>query len=380
MESICSSRRRSSSKTLRFPESTLLSYTSAVVFALDATPLAEPTGGIARYTWELARSLAELYPDDDYWLFSDQTFAMAVDRPRNLHGGARPQSPFDRRWWLWGLPRELQRHNVDLFHGTDFSVPYVSRRPSIMTVHDLSPWMSVNWNHATSRVKRRTPLLLRLGLATLVITPSQAIRRAVIDRFALPPSNVVAVPLAARAFFRPVDVAPATTPYFLFVGTLEARKNVARLIEAWRNVRAERDVELWLVGRQRAGYDLPPPEPGLRYLGSVDDADLPELYSSAVAFVYPSLYEGFGLPVLEAMQCGCPVIGSTDPAIVEVSGDAAVHPEAEDTDALAHAMRTVLDQPEQRVRMRDAGLVRAARFHWRETARLTREAYVEALR
>jgi glycosyltransferase involved in cell wall biosynthesis len=350
-----------------------------VIIALDGTPLTEPTGGIARYAWELARSLAELHPGDEYWLLSDQTFAMPLDRPSNLHSGGRPQSAIDKRWWLWGLQHEMQRHGVELFHGTDFSVPYVPRgRPSVMTVHDLSPWLDESWNHATSRVKNRTPLLLRLGLAKTVITPSEAVRKASIERFQLAPETVVAVPLAARELFRPVEYEPADIPYFLFVGTLESRKNISGLIDAWRKVRERTPVELRLVGRLRDGFALPEYE-GLLHMPGIDDAALPALYSGAAAFVYPSHYEGFGLPVLEAMQCGCPVITSQDPAITEVSGDAAIHVDAGDVDALCAAMQTVLTERGARERLLEAGLARAAQFHWRDTARHTREVYAAAL-
>ncbi len=339
--------------------------------------MTEPTGGVARYTWELARSLAELYPGDQYWLLSDQTFAMPLDRPSNLHAGARPTSAVDRRWWLWGLQREMQRRGVELFHGTDFSVPYIQRgHPSVMTVHDLSPWMDETWNHASSRVRNRTPLLLRLGLAKAVITPSEAVRSAVIERFELAPETVAAIPLAARELFRPVK-ARAESPYFLFVGTLESRKNIAGLIEAWRTVREQTPVELWLVGRVREGFSLPEHE-GLRHLTSVVDSQLPELYSAATAFVYPSHYEGFGLPVLEAMQCGCPVITSKDAAITEISQNAAIHVDSGHAAGLASAMLQVLRGPEQRERMREAGLRRAENYSWRETARRTRELYAAA--
>jgi alpha-1,3-rhamnosyl/mannosyltransferase len=349
-----------------------------VIIALDGTPLTEPTGGVARYTWELARSLAELYPGDQYWLLSDQTFALPLNRPPNLHAGTRPHSAIDKRWWLWGLRREMQRRGVELFHGTDFSVPYIQRgRPSVMTVHDLSPWIDADWNHASSRVRSRTPLLLRLGLAKTVITPSEAVRGAVIERFELAPETVVSVPLAARELFRPVETQPAEVPYFLFVGTLESRKNIFGLIAAWLAVREQIPVELWLVGRLRDGFSLPEHE-GLRHLASVEDAQLPALYSAASAFVYPSHYEGFGLPVLEAMQCGCPVITSRDPAITEISQDAVVHVESEDIEELAVAMASLLKTPHIRQQLRDQGLARARQFSWSETAHRTREAYAAA--
>src|SRR5262249_49708913 len=154
--------------------------------------------------------------------------------------------------------------------------------------------------------------LMQWGIATMVLTVSQAVRREAIDRFRLHPDRVAAVPLAADLRFRPVPVPPALpdAPYFLFVGTWEPRKNLPALLDAWRTVRRDYPIDLKLAGRKRA--DAPPihAEPGLHLLGEVPEDRLPELYSGALAFVYPSHYEGFGLPVLEAMQCGACVIAS----------------------------------------------------------------------
>ena len=341
-----------------------------MIAALDATPLIVPTGGVTRYTWELARALAAEYGEDQYWLLSDQQFTMPVPISANLHKGDGPRTVAERRWWLWGLNREMMRRGVEVFHGTDFSVPYITRRPSVMTVHDLSPWLL---RDASSRVRRRVPFLLRARIPTMIITPSDAVRRAAISRFGLDSERVMAVPLAASGHFRPVETAPAERPYFLFVGTLEPRKNIARLIEAWREVRKSQTVDLVLAGWRRADFAAPAPEEGLRVLGAVREGELPALYSGAIAFVYPSLYEGFGLPVLEAMQCGATVITSRDPAIMEVSGDAAVHVDASDVRALAEAMR---EGPHRR----EESLKRAAQFSWSKTAQKTREVYNVATR
>ncbi len=289
-----------------------------------------------------------------------------------------------RRWWLFGLNREMARLGVDMFHGTDFSVPYLSRRPSVMTLHDLSPWRFDD--PGAERVRRRTPWLLRLGLAAMVITPSESVRREAIAHFRLPADRVVAIPLAASEAFRPVR-APANTPaaaagkpYFLFVGTLEPRKNIGRLVEAWREVRKTFDVDLVLAGRVHPGFPAPAPEPGLHLPGPVPEAGLPMLYSGALAVVYPSLYEGFGLPVLEAMQCGAIVVTSRDPAILEVSSDAAIHVEATDTRALAEALAAVARAPESFDSLRARALGRARDFTWQSTARRTREVYDAARR
>jgi alpha-1,3-rhamnosyl/mannosyltransferase len=188
------------------------------------------------------------------------------------------------------------------------------------------------------------------------------------------------VPLAANPGFRPVRPQPRERPYFLFVGTLEPRKNIARLLDAWREVRREFDVDLVLTGRIRSGFAAPDSTPGLHVHGVVPDEDLAGWYSGALACVYPSLYEGFGLPVLEAMQCGAVVITSRDPAIVEVAAGSAIHVDAKDTAALARAMSAVAREAGKFAALKDRALARSRDFTWQRTARLTREIYDDARR
>jgi glycosyltransferase involved in cell wall biosynthesis len=356
-----------------------------VTIALDATPLTVPTGGVPRYTLELARALAIRFPEDEHWLLSDQPFSLQCDPPRNLHLGDRPRSAIARKWWLWGLQQEMARRHVDVFHGTDFSVPYLPFRPSVMTLHDLSPWLDAAWQPDSGRIRRRTPLLFRAGLATMVITPSAAVRKAAIDRFHLSPDRVVAIPLAASDHFRPLHAPPPANPYFLFVGTIEPRKNIPRLLEAWREVRKTHAIDLVLAGRTRADSQPIAPEPGLKVTGPVPERSLPELYSGALAVVYPSLYEGFGLPVLEAMQCGAVVVTSRDPAIMELTGgvtyvDSAVHVDAKDTRELANALSAIASAPGNFAGLRDLAVARAHEFSWQRTAERTREVYDAARR
>ncbi|HEY6341838.1 MAG TPA: glycosyltransferase family 1 protein [Bryobacteraceae bacterium] len=355
-------------------------------FALDATPLIEPTGGIARYTRELALALAREFGEDQFWMLSDQPVPEITPAEPNLRVGSSPRTALERKWWLWGVEREMARRGIELFHGTDFATPYFPRRPSVLTLHDLSPWMCADWQRGTSlpngvgkRVRQRTPILLRLGLATMTITPTEAVRRAAIEKFGLDADRVVAVPLAANPDFHPVEADPPR-PYFLFVGTLEPRKNLARLIEAWRWVRAARDIDLVLAGRARSDFTLPPRENGLRVLGAVPEQELARWYSGATACLYPSLYEGFGLPALEAMRCGSLAITSRDPAIMEVASGAAIHVDAEDTKALAEAMMAAAREPAKFQPLRAKAIERAGQFTWQRTARLTREVYEAARR
>ena len=324
--------------------------------------------------------MARLFPEEEYWLLSDQNFSVPPECPPNLRTGSGPARPGERFWWLWGLHREMSRCGVDLFHGTDFAVPYMPRRPAVMTLHDLSPWMEAAWQPAADRIRSRTPRLLQLGLAHIVITPSEAVRRAAIDRFHLDPAGIVAIPLGANETFQPVDVPPSPTPYFLFVGTLEPRKNITRMIEAWRETRRHISIDLVIAGRVREDFASPTPEPGLRMLGPVPDADLPALYSGALACLYPSLYEGFGLPVLEAMRCGALVITSRDSAILEVTGGKALHVEAHDTAALARILAQVAQNPAQYKSIREVTRKLAEGSTWNLCASRTREAYAEAAR
>jgi glycosyltransferase involved in cell wall biosynthesis len=351
-----------------------------MVVALDATPLTEPTGGIRRYTCELSRALAEQFPYDDFVLISDQPYDPPPLDLRNLHRGPGPRYVLDLRWWSWGLNRALDRMGAAVFHGTDFAVPYIPRCPSVLTLHDLSPWMDASWHFSAARVRRRTPALIQLGIATIIITVTEAVRRQAIERFRIHPERIHAVPLAAGAHFRPASNPISGPDYFLYVGTLEPRKNLETLVSAWREIRRDFRVDLVIAGRAREDFAPPPAQDGLKLIGAVSEHDLPALYSGALAFVYPSLYEGFGLPVLEAMRCGAAVITSNDPAIAEVAGSAAVQVNAGDVRALVREMRGVLTNSEWREELRCRSLERSARFSWSNTAARTREIYDEALR
>jgi glycosyltransferase involved in cell wall biosynthesis len=341
--------------------------------ALDAGPLVLTSGGLHRYVSELVVALGRAFPEDEFPLMSDQPFVTPTGAGLNVYGAPGPANWLEQRWWFCGASRACARVHADIFHGTNFAVPYRAPRPSVLTLHDLSPWMNPAWHTGRDRVRARAPRMIKRE-ATMVITPSEAVRQQAIAHFGLRPQRVVAVPHGASPSFRPVAAPPEPQPYFLFVGTLEPRKNIAGLIEAWRTVGT---VRLLIAGRRRSDFPQPGPEPGIEWLGEIPEDRLPALYSGALAVVYPSLYEGFGLPVLEAMQCGACVIASRDAAISEVAGGAAM--QATTVAELAQAMRAVIEQPELAAGFRAKALARAAAFSWERTARATHDVYREAI-
>jgi glycosyltransferase involved in cell wall biosynthesis len=303
--------------------------------------------------------------------------------PANLVRGRQPRTAAERRWWLWGIQQALRESEAEIFHGTNFEVPYIGATPAVLTIHDLSPWRDKAWetsspNTDANRVRKRTPWLVRLKRARMIITVSEAVRREVIAHFGVAEDRVRAVPLAASGLFRPVPpTSRGQRPFFLLVATLEPRKNVGALIEGWRAIRHETQADLVIAGRNRADFGELPSEEGLHLLGEVEDHELPQLYSDALAFVYPTHYEGFGLPVLEAMQCGCPVITSRDPAVMEVAGDAAIH--VSTAAEIADAMKAIAANPRLRNVLSGCGLERANAFSWTRTARETRNVYTSVL-
>jgi glycosyltransferase involved in cell wall biosynthesis len=360
---------------------------------LDGTPLSVSTGGIRRYTEQLAEALAVQNPEDQIYLVSDQSLARPpVTKLPNIHIEDSPPSGWGKRWWSIGLSSACQRLRASVFHGTDFAVPYLHRHPAVVTIHDLSPWRFPAWQPSAKRIRQRTPWLLRLGRADLVITVSSAIRKELIARFGLNHERVVAIPLGVAGCFYPDHGQPmpgdleaipearalGERPFVLFTGTLEPRKNLGTLLDAWRRADTGSAV-LCLVGRLREDSSAPAPEKDVLWLGPQPDETLRWLYSHAAAMAYPSHYEGFGLPVLEAMQCGAPVLAGDCPALRElVSASGALIPPM-DVDAWSAAIHRVLTDVGWRRSLADLGAQRAADFSWKHTAEATRSVYQEAI-
>jgi glycosyltransferase involved in cell wall biosynthesis len=402
-----------------------------MLIGLDAIPLTEPLTGVGHYTMELARALAFAAPAYEFELaypsrYTPIDLAQHGDPPPpNLRVARVRVGVLGRRWWLVGLPRHARRRRFALFHGTNYEVPLRATCPTVLTIHDLSAFTHPE-THVARRARRlrlRLPAMARA--ATMIITPSEFVRREACELLKIDPERVTSIPEAPRKIFRPLarDAAAESLrrlgiegDFLLAVGTIEPRKNLTTLVRAFEritsagievdartdvdtrmdtNVHARADTRVnqsplqlvvagkegWLTRELRALVAASPARERIKFTGYVADEDLRALYSACLAFVYPSVYEGFGLPPLEAMSCGAPVLASRIPAHLETLGErAALLFAPTDADELAHALSEVVASASLRQQLAHASRARAAAFTWDRTARLTLEVYVRAVR
>lgn len=366
--------------------------------AIDAHTVGTKLAGNETYAVNLIEALAEIDTRNRYTLFVTKQAATERFAGRWSNFDVRrtpPHTPLVRV--PLALPFELRRRQVDLLH-VQFTAPPFASCPVVATIHDLS------FEHLPETFNRRSRVQLRLTVrrtarrARVVIVPSRFTRDDITKHYKIPAERVVVTPLAAAERFRPeTDEAglrrvreryDLAGDYLLAVGSIQPRKNLVRLIRAYARLVAdapEKTPALVIAGkrawlsaetmRAAAATNL---GDRLRFTGYVPDDDLPALYSGALCFVYPSYFEGFGIPPLEAMRCGTPVITGDRTSLPEVVGDAGLTVDPFDETAVAAAMRRVLDDPALRGRMRARGFEQAACFSWRETARRTLAAYERA--
>jgi glycosyltransferase involved in cell wall biosynthesis len=353
------------------------------------------SAGISWYIQNLLRDLPEADPGIRLTAFLGEQRYRGVPGLELRLSRLPTQRPPVRIFWEQAIqPWAAWRARADLLHGLALVGPVFSPCPTVVTVHDLS---FVHYPHNFPGAKRLyLQSLTRLSVrrARRVIAISENTRRDVVQQYGIPAGKVDRIYYGLDPAFRqlpPGQVAQFRARhglperFILFVGTLEPRKNVVRLIEAYARLPQGRP-PLLLVGGKGWLYDeILARAEGLhlagqvRFVGYVPGQELPWWYNAAEMFVYPSVYEGFGLPPLEAMACGTPVITSSASSLPEVVGRAGLTVDPGDTAALADAMDRVGSSPELRAEMRAAGLAQAQTFSWRETARLTAECYRRAL-
>jgi glycosyltransferase involved in cell wall biosynthesis len=368
---------------------------------LDVSAAVHRRAGLGRYAESLARALLPELGDRLAFFYNrEQGIAplggLEAVPARTVALGYKPWrmlvwlGQVSRLSFKWLIP------DVELFHATEHLLIPLRGRPTVLTVHDLIFRHLPEHHKSLNRWYLRWALPLYCRRADRVIAVSEATRHDLIEAYDLPPEKVHVIHEAASPRFRATSEASQADVrtryglpdhYLLFVGTLEPRKNLTRLLRVWTTLRRSGEVPPlvlvgargWLIdeffralGRSAYRKDVMLP-------GYIADEDLPAIYGSATAFVFPSLYEGFGLPPLEAMACGTPVACSDTSSMPEVVGDAAVTFDPQDEDAMAEALRRIVRDADLRAELQVRGLRRAAQFSWKRAARETIALYEELI-
>jgi len=280
-----------------------------------------------------------------------------------------------------------KRHQLDVVHDPTGAMPLLlCGTYRVATVHDVIPYVYPRTSSTLDLLIYRLWLPLVAARLDAIITVSKQSRSDIVQHLRVKPERVVVIPEAASARYHPVDWAQIQpvlnshridAPYILYVGSIEPRKNLSRLLEAYAELRRwSTRWKLLVVGARRwksssvfKTVERLGLSPHVIFAGFVPEQDLPALYSGASLVAFPSLYEGFGLPVLEAMACGTPVVTSNNSSLPEVAGDAAILVDPYDVAALTEAMRQVLSDTDLAAELRTRGLAQVAQFTWDRTAR-----------
>ena len=361
-------------------------------YTLDARTATPHFPGIGRYVTNLACALIpQLASDEQLIIFFDPAYPLDLPSDDTVHSLPVDVSPFSLHQ-QWVIPRLLHQHKADVYHSAYYLMPYVIGASTLLTLYDLIPIRFPEHSTLKARLLFRWATMLAVRAAEHTVAISQATRRDFLAHFSLKPERITAISLAADPAFSPQssDAIAALRAHYelpekflLYLGSNKPHKNLVRLIEAWAAIQAEApDVTLVIAGAWLPQH----PEPRQRaqdlgiddrvcWLGPLPGTDLPALYTAADAFVFPSLYEGFGLPVIEALACGTPVACANTSSLPEVAGDAAVLFDPTQTKNNVDAIRQVLSDADLRVDLRRRGLAQAAKFSWSRTAQETLALY-----
>jgi len=345
--------------------------------------------GVGCYVLCLVQALARVAKDIEWVLLGADPAVDSIPQAENIQilrarglAGARGVA-----WQQWVLPRWALRAGVQILHCPDYHRPVFSPVPVVNTIHDLSFYPPPPFLPLFKRTVKGMLARVAIERSVALVADSHFTRQEILKRFHIDPRRITVIHLAATE----VSDQPrekAGRPFILFVGTLESRKNVTSLIKAFTSLRARGRIahRLVLVGQRgwgwpkiRASIESSPFRDEIELVGYASRDEVVRFYRSADLFVFPSLYEGFGIPVLEAMACGTPVVCSRAASLPEVAGDAAEFFDPYNVEDLAAAIERVLECREYQATLRRKGKERAKRFSWDECARRHCEVYREVV-
>ncbi len=356
---------------------------------IDYTAAVHQRAGIGRYARGLVRALAQLDRENEYLLLVAGRPKEECTFPVNFRLRYLPLSPH-RVTILWQrlrlpLPADLFTGPLDLFHSPDFVLPPLCRGKSILTIHDLSFLRYPEGADPRLRWYLTQAVPRSIGQADLLLADSQNTKSDLIELLGVEEGRVEVLYPGVEERFHPLNEGSLASvkarysldfPFILTVGTLEPRKNHVGLLQAYSLLKGRHPHRLVIAGGKGWLYEgifqeieRLSLEERVLFLGYVPEEDLPALYNLADLFVFPSLYEGFGLPPLEAMACGTPVVVSALSSLPEVVGDGALLVPPQDIEALAEAMEKGLSDLSLRRELRGKGLEQAKRFSWSEAAK-----------
>jgi glycosyltransferase involved in cell wall biosynthesis len=365
-----------------------------VVIAINTRFLiADHLEGMGWYTYELCQELVRQHPEDQFLFFFDRPYAPEfIFGPNVTPIVLSPQSHRYGLWyfWLeWQVARMLRKYRADVFFSPDNFLSLRSKTPTLMTIHDIA---YVHYPELITRMSRwhyRNFQARYLQRADHIVAVSEFSRQDVLQHFPIDGQKITAIPNGFRSIFAPLTAAKKTAiqhqysqgqDYFFYLGSLHPRKNLSRLIEAYDLFRKKTGapVKLLIGGRMawqtdeiKATWEKTTYREDIHFLGFLPDEQLAAVMGAALVLTYVSLFEGFGLPVLEAMQAGVPVLSSTASSLPEVAGDAAVLVDPLNVEAIAEGMTALWQSPELRQELIAKGKLQVAQFSWAKAAAQT---------
>ncbi len=360
------------------------------------SPLASPLTGIPVYVQNLVEEIARIDRENSYFLYTNREIPFPLQLPDNFQVVlVRRPYPRLQLWYQIGLPLRIGKDRLDLYHDTLFLLPFfIGRLPGVITIHDLSGLLMPDFHQRkVSLTSKLIPLAVKK--ARRIIAVSRFTKEEVERLFPSARGKVRVVYNGVSSIFKPSPPEEVDRVrekygirgnYIMYLGTIEPRKNLKGLLRAFSTLRNKIPHWLVIVGMKGWKYegvfqllrelDI---EKRVLFTGFVPTQDLPPLYSGADVFVYPSFYEGFGIPVLEAMACGTPVVVSSASSLPEVVGGAGLLADPRSPSDIAMKIMRIIEEPQLAEKLSSLGRKRAGKFTWERTARETLKVYREAL-